>query len=1020
MRKFTSLAVAVGLVLALASGSTTAAAAQPAQLLGTFLPGTLADNGGPAGFAAAQGLDPAVGRELGASASNPITTSLNGSQATISVANCCAQWSVGSAVGDATGGETLTATNAQVTFDSEPKFFTVTDMAKLMPPLTFTFATYNKGYPYKLQYWGHYVMDFSTGQVAIDDRTVKLDRPNNHPPITQNNTAKMDAGVLAGSPVITDQLTKAFTGSATTGTAQLNTGTAQIYQAYAKSVTFGLGTAKVPYTFGYSLGGLAGGQQATIDPSAAIAGSWLAGLSSAPTTGVPVSFADQSVNWRKAFDAKLLTTIAGTSLEDSFQAAFDHAFSYDRLVSVIEARTDADMAKDLDPVVKQFLDGVAAGVDAATARIETIPDYPNWYGQVTMDKINGITQWTDVSEAPKIMYPTVQADTTTKLVAMIKEKVAGSWYDLVKQHLSGTATLSKAFTPGPIANLRLTNTTSATKLTTPESLRLSVGGSLPVTASVAGAPAGTTTTLTYASANPAVATVGSDGQVRGAGAGSTTVTVTATLTCPGVAAATLVNQVPVSVAQWNGPPPVARLTATPTTGRVVGPSATSGVTLKAEVYAGTATGGQGAALSGQAVSFAVPQAVGGQPALSANSCTTGQDGSCQVTVSSTRADAFAVTATVAGFTLDGSPATLSWAPAALDKAKSSLAVSPPTVPVGESSRVSVTLADAYGNPLTGLTRSALGLSSTPDAVAFGSDFAEVAGRPGTYEVGATAAQPGSYTIAANPAGVSLSATLKVIAGVPAVLHATATATVVAGSAAQVTVKVTDSQGNAIDGLTGSQLVLNGGGLRVTSGPTGAGQGQYTWALATDKAGTYQPTVSAGALSASAAVHVVAGSPATVKLALAANPAKVGDAVALTVTVADAQGNGASVDLDVVAAAFTSQPDDVTASNWVAVKGADGQATGAYTAQLTGTTAGAHTLSLALAALPESSVTWTLTDKTVVNPTPTPTPTPTSTPTVQPAQDKTGLVARFIQTFLRPFIRALSNMFATVFGAFGMS
>jgi len=857
--------------------------------LGHPVAGTLAEIGGPAGWASANGLDPAVGRAAPAGAPT-LRTTVGSPTGTVGVGATCSQWNVGSVLGDGLGTESLSVSQPKMAFASnwQPTFLSAQDVLDVMPTLTFSYAVYDYGRPSSIQYRGHYSLDPSNGRVQVDDSSTSTP-PNGHRRLTLSNDSKLNDNILGTNSTAVASLKKVVSGSNSTITSTMNKAIADVYTSYAAGLAFPLGSASVPLSFGYSVSGLTSGQETTVGLIGATAGSWTDGLAAVAPGPVPVSFVDQSVGWRQAFDAKTLAGIVGSSVEDAFDATFGHAFAYDRLVTAITGQTLTQLTQAFSAAADQLASGLATNVAGANETGQPISGYSDLQGALSMDSINGTTAFWG-GQAPTTMYPTLHDDLAKSLATLLQQRAAKQWYDLARLHMSGTATVGKTFTPGNIKTLVPTNVTQLTHVTTSVGVVVQAGQTAPVEAQVVEPATGAQVGLTYSVADPSVAAVDADGLVRGLAAGATTVTVKATLSCSASATPdVLTAQVPVTVDDT--PLPQATLSPPPAQIRPVGTGGDSLVTLPVAV---TTPAGQ--PLPGQVVEFAVAGGAGDQPALAQPSCTTADDGTCSVTLTSTLAGRFTVTATLDGRALANSPASVAWQAGAADAAASSLSATPASIEAGQTTRVSVTLVDAYGNPVSGLTRSAVALSSSPAGVSFQSDFTEEAGRPGVYAVTATAGAAGVYTLSARPAGTVVSADLTVAPGPPAGLRLMSPATAQAGTDVELTADVTDSWANPVDGLTAAQFALDAGGLTVRDGPTGLGSGEYSWTVTQQTAGDYTARLTLGDLKSETPISLTAGAPATLVWAVAGSPAPAslpGSAtITATATVKDTYGNAA--------------------------------------------------------------------------------------------------------------------------------
>ncbi|MDR0990900.1 MAG: hypothetical protein LBL92_06045, partial [Propionibacteriaceae bacterium] len=473
MRQLITVVTATGLTVALAAGlflSQPLAFGADAAPLGSPVPGSLSQIGGPAGWAEAnadalsdRGLDPAAAGQVNSAANSAFTTSLAGDEATI--AQTGSDWRAGAAVGDATGEVTLRATAAEVGFSETHSFFTRSDLIGLMPKLTFSFATYTRG-TNNLQYWGHYALDLSSSQVTPDDKSM-LSPPNSHPRLSVSNSSRLDVSMV-GNTTLTSTVKESLSTFLDPGVARLNQNTQRIYQgyaeAYAEQASINLGTASLPYSFGTDLSDLAVGDDVSVNLADVVQSSWLDDLSG-QTEQVPVSFSQ--FDWRDAMAPSVVEAVAGSAVEQAFNNAFDETFGYQNLVNLIAGRTDAEVAGDIEDMLTEFLDGLTSDVDAWGAkRIEEIGGFPTWYGILRMDKLSGQTTFTDSKQQALTMYPNLVSDTSKKIVKIVKDRVKGSWYNLAANNMTGTATVVSEFTPGTIEHLQLTAVEAAAPATT--------------------------------------------------------------------------------------------------------------------------------------------------------------------------------------------------------------------------------------------------------------------------------------------------------------------------------------------------------------------------------------------------------------------------------------------------------------------------------------------------------------------------------------------------------------------------
>ncbi|MDR1450319.1 MAG: Ig-like domain-containing protein [Propionibacteriaceae bacterium] len=175
------------------------------------------------------------------------------------------------------------------------------------------------------------------------------------------------------------------------------------------------------------------------------------------------------------------------------------------------------------------------------------------------------------------------------------------------------------------------------------------------------------------------------------------------------------------------------------------------------------------------VTFSVDPADLGSGGLSAATCVTGDDGSCSVTLTSTKSGSYQIHAKVpdangqlvdvagGGDPTKSSPATRVYTPDTA-RAHGTLTVTPSSVPLGGTATATVTLEDDYGNPITGLPQSALDFGSAPAGLSWNNDFNEAA--PGVYTVTVTSNIQNIYTVTAAPLGLDLSAEVAFGSDVP--------------------------------------------------------------------------------------------------------------------------------------------------------------------------------------------------------------------------------------------------------------
>jgi hypothetical protein len=391
-------------------------------------------------------LDPTSVRSVTAS------STLQGPSATIKLP---ASWQSGLITGDATGQVNFRATDVDVALATDYAFFTQSDLLNLMPTLTFTVATFNISNN-RLQYWGHYALDMATGRVDNDDKRTNTP-PNGHDRLTVSNSSRLDDEIMTDATLNT-MVSQSLATLVTPGAAQLNEETQRIYRgyaaAYADRANFNLGSAAVPYAFAYQPSADAAGQTISLDSTDLISqpGSWLADLDG-QTTAVPFSFTE--FDWRNAVSAETEQTLAGSPVASAFDQAFAQAFDYDRLVTTINQRTDAQLTEDIHEMVTGFVNGFSQSIAKwSEKRLPGPASHPEWYIVLRMDQLQGITSFPNSKQASQVMYPNLVADTTAKIVKIVRERVSSKWYTPVRANLTGTATVTKTFTPGSIEHLQ--------------------------------------------------------------------------------------------------------------------------------------------------------------------------------------------------------------------------------------------------------------------------------------------------------------------------------------------------------------------------------------------------------------------------------------------------------------------------------------------------------------------------------------------------------------------------------------
>ncbi|MDR0990875.1 MAG: hypothetical protein LBL92_05915 [Propionibacteriaceae bacterium] len=451
MPKLGALVTGGSLGLALVIGS--AAISVPAQAAPVIAPvgqpalGNLDQIGGPLGWTEANaealtehGLDPSNAVVVDAE------TTLDGTLGTVSLTND-SDWTEGAVVGDAVGQFTLETKDVEIDFDDDVEFFTSQDLFDLMPTLTFSVATYGVN-DHIQYYWGHYALDMDTGEIVPDDNR-NPDTPNGHEPLTVKNAGRID-NTMKDFPLVTNEINR----SIETVLAEqdlFNLETQQIYQVAANTVFTqqiekGLGTASVPFNFGYTVDGLTAGHSVTVDLEDVDQdlSSELTNLSG-QATEVPVNFSQ--FDWRDTVDASTIADLDTIGLTEALDQAFDEAFNYDDLLSVFTERSMDQLRKAFRPMAMGFIDGISESLNEWEHKnMGSPPERAGLYAVLYPDRLIGETEFTKAAQAPLEMYPNLADELTEKIIALVQERVANDWYEPVQTNIIGTATVVKTFT----------------------------------------------------------------------------------------------------------------------------------------------------------------------------------------------------------------------------------------------------------------------------------------------------------------------------------------------------------------------------------------------------------------------------------------------------------------------------------------------------------------------------------------------------------------------------------------------
>lgn len=295
-------------------------------------------------------------------------------------------------------------------------------------------------------------------------------------------------------------------------------------------------------------------------------------------------------------------------------------------------------------------------------------------------------------------------------------------------------------------------------------------------------------------------------------------------------------------------------------------------------------------------------------------------------------------------------------PAGPNAAKSTAHFGTATDASGAADVLTIAVADAAGNAVSGLSATAFGfhLAGGTSTGTFGS-VTETA-TPGTYTVpftGATAGSASTLTITVNGIILTSRPTIRVTPGEVSAANSTlsfATPSVVAGHIDTLTIVARDAAGNAISGLAGTAFALDpasgGSAGKFGSVTATAPTGTYTASFTGITAGAASPitaTVGGIVLSAAPTVTVTPGavSGAVSTASFATSPVVSGSTGTLTISVKDSWGNAIG---GLPAKAFTLLVGGVSTGSFDTVT--ETSTPGTYTATFTGTRAGsASTLTI---------------------------------------------------------------------------
>ncbi|GAB1341808.1 beta strand repeat-containing protein [Gemmatimonas sp.] len=317
---------------------------------------------------------------------------------------------------------------------------------------------------------------------------------------------------------------------------------------------------------------------------------------------------------------------------------------------------------------------------------------------------------------------------------------------------------------------------AVTSLTVSPSAHSMVAGQTRTLAPVVGRPSGAPTpTITYGTANPAIATVSTAGVITALSNGTATITVTVTASGNTTyAAATLTELVTVTVA-----PAVASVQVTPGSASIM-PGTTQQLST-------TVRDSSGAELTGRAVAWTTSNA-----AIASVSATG--------LVTAVAVGTATITATVGGV-----PGIMTLTVLALPTSITSVAVTPTSVslPVGRSASLTPDVTQPSGAPAATVTYG----TTAPSIATVSAAGLVVAVGPGTATITVTASSAGNtgYSAASRTATVTVTVTDVPVATVSV---APANASILTGATQQLVVTARDSAGQTLTGRTVSWATLN--------------------------------------------------------------------------------------------------------------------------------------------------------------------------------------------------------------------
>lgn len=250
-------------------------------------------------------------------------------------------------------------------------------------------------------------------------------------------------------------------------------------------------------------------------------------------------------------------------------------------------------------------------------------------------------------------------------------------------------------------------------------------------------------------------------------------------------------------------------------------------------------------------------AASGSGSFANASATTNASGVATAEFSSTVAEANTITVTLGGTLLTDQPV-ITVTPAAIDADSSSVALTPSSFAAGGSTTVTVTVRDAFNNPISGVLVD-LSASNGSFTVTDPADTTNASG-VATGSVGSTVTGSGTVSALAGAVPITQAPTLTVTAGgvngTQSTIQVSPATITASGGSSQSTITVTarDANGNPVSGRTVVLAATNTGGGNTLTQPTDTtdASGQVTGTLSSTVA---EPKTISATIDGSVAVAV---------------------------------------------------------------------------------------------------------------------------------------------------------------------